>query len=398
MWPMLSVLALATGIAQAAQSPGYDKNLLDYGLTPFSDRASHGVLLRPLSERQPLARWTLRSAWAWGADSRLPHPGKDLFTLRLGLNLAASNGKTETLEWGLEQAEDCPRWTYEQWKSQDNRRPVTAEVVTLFPETDCALLLATFKNTSFQKLKVFPYLEAGQALDKAEYRGKYEAATGVFTLKADRSRLFSRKITETVVLVAGGTGDKAAFRGPEAGKEPFLDNTDTLVTDSFSLTLSAKAVELKPGASLRFPVFLSFDPDPAVARGRVRDAWKNWALPKGAAFSEAQSRVQKTMGNLPVIPDKEMKDLAHRACWTLIASEYGRRGELVFPLFSPAKGFRDAFFSLETPLIAMGFAELDWGKAEDAMLQLSSFALAAPLPIPPYTGEGLLFWEAGGFP
>jgi hypothetical protein len=298
----------------------------------------------------------------------------------------------------LVKSEDCPRWTYEQWRSTDKLHAIQCEVVTLFPDTDCLLLLATFKNASFQKVRIGPRLEACQALDKADYLGKYEPSAGVFTLKADRGKLFSRKVVETLALVAGGPGNKAAFSSGGADKDPFLDNTERLVSNAFSLTVSAQIKVLAPGASLRFPVLVSFDADAAAARARVRDAWKNWASPVAVAWNEARKRTSRTLANLPAAPEKSRKELAHRACWTLINSEYGKRGELTFPMFSAAKGFRDDFFSVDMPLAALGFAELDWGKAEDALLQLSSFAAAAPIPIPPYTGEGLLFWEAGGMP
>src|SRR4051812_49294163 len=57
-----------------------DRNLLDYGVTPFSDHASHVVLLR---KGPGLAAWQLRSAWALGAPSAQPQADKDLFAFEI---------------------------------------------------------------------------------------------------------------------------------------------------------------------------------------------------------------------------------------------------------------------------------------------------------------------------
>src|SRR5690348_8633830 len=67
-------------------------------------------------------------------------------------------------------------------------------------------------------------------------------------------------------------------------------------------------------------------------------------------------------------------------------------------MLSQAKTYADAFFSDGLPLAALGFSELDHGFAEASVLELSSFAASAPAPIPPYTGEELLLWEAAGLP
>ncbi len=141
--------ALAAPVPALPQ-PDEDLGLLDFGQTPFSDQASHCVLLRPLTPAaQGLALWSLRSAAALGGATAAEAPGEQLLGIRLGIQVEGRDAA-----WVSATAQDYPRWSLTQARGLS----LSVEVATVFPATDVVLLVASFKNNSGASLKARPWL------------------------------------------------------------------------------------------------------------------------------------------------------------------------------------------------------------------------------------------------
>jgi hypothetical protein len=376
---LLPVLAFSAPVPAPAQ-PDEDLGLLDFGQTPFSDQASHCVLLRPLSPTvQSLGLWNLRSAQALGGATAAEAADEQLLGLRLGIQLEGQDAA-----WITATAQDSPRWSL----TQAQGLSLSVEVATVFPATDMVLLVASFKNTGSASLKARPWLR----LDLAGHSDwQLAPEPGGALLKADRSARLGLLSVEWVHCLAAANPEPARLGGVE------LDAGGATLPGAACLELSGGVQTLRPGGSLRFPVLLTVDQGADAARKRGRAAWKAWALKPGVALKEAKLRWAQTRGHLADPPEPEWSRLERQAALILINSEYAPRNGMQASAFSAAKGWRDAFFSDDSALACLGWAELDLGKAQQGLLQLSGLAKDG-LACPPYGGEAPPMWDAAGLP
>ncbi|HTB34510.1 MAG TPA: hypothetical protein VK842_06575, partial [bacterium] len=119
--------------------------------------------------------------------------------------------------------------------------------------------------------------------------------------------------------------------------------------------------------------------------------------PQGLAWGRAKQRWAALKAALPGVDPKRQR-LLRRAALALVGDRYGARAALAADAVSSAKGDNDSFGCLDTPWAALGLAELDPAAAEAALLDQASFSAAVPAPVPPFTGEEKLQWEAAGLP
>jgi len=383
----LILLLLPASLAWPAPMPAQpqandDLGLLDYGQTPFSDQASHCVLMRPLTPAaQGLALWGLRSAAALGSATALEAPAEQQLGIRLGIQLDAQDAA-----WVSATAEDFPRHSLTQ--AQVRGLSLSVEVATVFPATDEILLVASFKNSGAKSLKARPWLrlDLGGSSD-----WKLTPAQDGVLLKADRSARLGLRAVEWLHCQAASNPEPAQLNGAELAAEGAGQSGPSC------LELAGGAQTLRPGANLRFPVLLVLGDDGESARRRGKASWKAWALKPGAALAAAKLRWAQTSSHLAAPPEPEWARLERQAALILIDSEYAPRGSMRAAGFSAAKGWRDAFFSDDSALASLGWAELDLGKAEQALLQLGSLSKEGQA-CPPYGGEEPPMWDAAGLP
>jgi hypothetical protein len=390
----ISVQALAKPKAKGASKivASLDKDLIDFGAQPFSDQGSHFVLKHLAGGG--FSAWELSSASAFGNQAAAPHPAKKLFDFHIELEtfkegtIFFAKPVSLTTEYG-------PRWSIEKAMEPG----ATAESGLALPETDAMVLAANFTNRSKKPIKVRPRLVISGGMDNFDTTALFDPKSSVLSLTLDRSKLVQRKFKEVVCLMAGSGKSEARFSGGAAARGEELNDVPQVSLGTFNVELGPKAyTTLNPGQALRFPVALHVAPDEKQARLPMTRLWTRWALPKGEAMSKAKARWLVSAAHLPHAVDPKFERLSRRAAATLLMSQYARRLELKSDMLSQAKGYADAFFSDGLPMAALGLSELDHGLAESAVLELSSFSAAAPSPIPPYTGEELLLWEAAGLP
>jgi len=380
---LLFPACLAWPVALPSQpQPDADLGLLDYGQTPFSDQASHCVLMRPLSPAaQGLALWSLRSAAALGSASAQEGPAEQQLSLRLGIQLEGQDAA-----WVSATAQDFPRYSLTQAQAQG--LSLSVEVATDFTAVDEVLLVASFKNSGAAKLKARPWLR----LDLGAHSDwKLAREQGGALLKADRSARLGLRAVEWLRCQAATNPEPARLNGAELAAE------GASVSGAGCLELAGGAQTLRPGAALRFPVLLDLGEDAEAVRHRGKLSWKAWALKPGAALGASKLRWSQTSSHLAPPPEPEWARLERQAALILINSEYAPRGSMRAAGFSAAKGWRDAFHSDDSALAALGWAELDLGKAEQALLQLGSMAKDGQA-CPPYGGEEPPMWDAAGLP
>jgi len=369
---------------KAAAPLATDQGLADWRLQPFSDLASHGVLWR----RGPgLLAWRLSSARAFGSLAAAPNGAKFLFDFDLSVLVDGSTRPrfvscTASLE-------NWPLWAMESAKDGD----LQADAVTVFSAQDVLVAMVTLKNTGDKTLRVRPCLNLkrdGEGLNgSVELSPRYPAVW----LSLDRSQMVGRPLVDIAGVWMGGPGRQAVLVGVPLKPH----ETRSLDSQGLDLTLGwDRSQALAPGETLHLPILLAWGDDLTAVKNSADTQWKSSALPAGQALARARKRWALIEARLPRLPQHER--LLRRAALDLLLSDYGRHAALGADQFSAQKGLRDAFFSVDTPLAALGWAELDFGKAEDAVLDLSSFSASAPAAVPPFTGDEKLAWDAAGLP
>jgi hypothetical protein len=383
--PALSATGQASPARAKAAAPApMDLGLADWSLQPLSDFASHGVLWR----RKPgLLAWRLSSARAFGSLAAAPNNAKLFFDFDLTVLVDGAPGPR--FASATASVENWPLWASE--SAQD--AGLRAGAVTLFSARDTALAVVTLENIGGKTLRLRPCLSLrrdGQGLNAGvELSPRYPAVW----LSLDRSQAVGRSLVD-YAGVWMGVPDLRAVQG---GALLRPRETRSLNGQDLDLSLCAgRAQVLAPGQTLRLPILLAWGEDLPTVQRAAEQAWKSSALPPGQAYARARNRWALIEARLPRIPQHER--LLRRAALDLLLSDYGRQAALGADQFSAQKGVRDAFFSVDTPLAALGWAELDVGKAEGAVLDLSSFSASAPAAVPPYTGDEKLLWDASGLP
>ena len=392
--------------AQAAATPASavgDEGLLDWSQVPFSDFSSHGVLLR-----QPagLAAWRLRSSFAFGSQAAMPHPAKDLFDFKL---LWKVEGEiAPRFAEAKADLKSFPRWAQESaGPSTGSGQDLRADVVTVFSGTDVVVAACSLTNVGSKPLRVRPILRLDRAL-AAGFKASLEASPRfpALWLGLDRGAMVGRPLQEWAGVWMGAQNwrieaDPAFVKGLGGQGEPLSLSRGASVRQEgalgASLTWTLPQL-LAPKQTLRVPLMIVWGTDKNAVQTIGPKEWVSSAQPKGKAWKAAQERWAATRARLPQGIAPPWQPLAKRAALTLMLDAYGKRGGLNMDLFSADKGTRDAFYSVESSIAALGWAELDLERAEGALLELASFAAAAPAPVPPYTGEEKLEWEASGLP
>ncbi|HTB21302.1 MAG TPA: hypothetical protein VK914_01200 [bacterium] len=361
-----------------------DPGLADWSLQPFSDFASHGVLWR----RGPgLLAWRLSSARAFGSLAAAPNPAKLLFDLDLSV-LVEGQARPRFVSVTAS-LEDSPLWSSEM--AQDSG--LRAKAVTLFCSQDVALAVLTLENTGGTAIKLRPSLNLsrdGLGLAGAvQVSGHYPAVW----LSLDRGQALGRSFVE----YAGVWMEAPDLSVSMGGQGLKARQTRALDSQGFHLSMSwNRARLLKPGQGLRLPILLAWGNDEAAVQKTAETQWLAWALPQGKALIQAHKRWAAMLAPLPRLAQHER--LLQRAALDLYLDKYGRQEALGADEFSAQKGLRDAFFSVDTPLAALGWSELDMGTAQGAVLDLSSFSARASAAVPPYCGDEKLSWDAAGLP
>jgi hypothetical protein len=385
----------AVAVAPAA---AFETDLLDWSQVPFSDQASHIVLVR---QPQGLAAWTLRSSFAFGSQAALPHPAKDLFNVQLQWKVEGD--PTPHFAAAKPELKSYPHWVVESAQEGD----LKADLVTLYSNTDCVVIAGTVTNTGSKPLRVRPVIKLNRDVVNG-YKADLEASPrhAALWLGLDRGAMVGRPLQEWAgVWMAADSwrveADPGLIKGMQAQTEPLALSKGASVRQDGGLGASlawALPQLLAPKQSLRFPFMLVWGTDKDAVQALGQKEWVESALPKGKAWKMAQDRWAATRARLPQGVDPRWASLAKRASLTLLVDDYAKRGALNARLPSADKGRRDAFYALENSVAALGWSELDTAHAEDALLELASFAAAAPAPTPPYTGEEKLAWEAAGLP
>lgn len=383
--------AAAAGLAASkgpsrvlAPVPSEDQGLADWSLQPFSDFASHGVLWH---RGQGLLAWRLCSARAFGSLAAAPHGAKLLFDMDFDVQV---EGEGAARFMGLTPSvESWPRWAVE--KAQDG--DLQAEAVTVFSAMDLVVAAVNLKNAGSKPLLVRPCLHLRRNGDGLRGSALLSARYPAVWLSLDRGQAVGRPLVEAVGVWMGGKDWTADL----AGSTMNARLTQDLGDQGLVLNLGWQNSQvLAPGQTLRIPVLLDWGTDMDSVQKNAQEAWVSAALPQGKAYADARARWALSEAHLPrvALHGRLMK----RAALDLMLSEYAPQASLSASQFSADKGLEDAFFSVDSPLAALGWAELDQDKAEAALLDLASFSAAAPAAVPPYTGEEKLPWDAAGLP
>jgi hypothetical protein len=385
----LILMALATGSIRAGQAD-LNLNLIDWSNQPFSDEASHYTATH-LKDRG-LSAYRFKSASALGEFTAFNGGKRFLFDTKV--EVLPENGQPLFDEKIKSVVRYYPRWIFENASDKN----LSADSALLMPSEDVFVMVITFKNESKSVINFRPRLVLEGADQGVDYTGRFLAKDQVFTLNSDFSAVAGSSYREEMAVKAGESKLQIFFEGDGALDDKINPDTNKLVTSRFKLVMQiTQPVSLSAGQSLRFPVLFSFSNQPGQAVSKVDSNWTKWALPRGNAYQRAKTRWDLTVSRLPVPANRADLLTSRRAALTLLLSEYAPRGEMLTPMFSLAKSGFDAFFAAEMPIIALGWTELDNGKAQQALEQMTAFASAAPAPVPPYTGEKLLLWEVSGF-
>jgi hypothetical protein len=374
----------------------FETDLLDWSKVPFSDQSSHGVLLR---QPQGLAAWRLRSSFAFGSQAALPHPAKDLFDVRLEWKVEGETGPRFVA--AKPELKSYARWAQESAVDGDLR----AEMVTVYSATDVVVAACTLTNIGRKPVRVRPILRLNRDLVSG-FKAQVEASPRfpAIWMGLDRGAMVGRPLQEWAgVWMSAQTwridADPAYSKSRSA--EPISLSRGAMVRQDGGLGLSltwSLPQQIAPKQSLRLPFMLVWGTDKAAVQALGQKEWIASAQPKGKAWKQAQDRWVATRARLPQAADPRWQPLLKRAALALIMDDYAKRAAMNNNLSSADKGQRDAFYGVESSLAALGWAELDMDRAQAALLELASFAAAAPAPVPPYTGEEKLAWEAGGLP
>ena len=376
----------------------FESDLLDWTKLPFTDLGSHGVLVR---QPQGLAAWRLRSSFAFGSQAALPHPAKDLLDLRL--------------EWKVE-GEPLPRFatstaelkSFARWAQESAQDgPLRAEMVTLYSHTDVVVTACTLTNAGTKPLRVRPVIHLDRELING-YKAQLEASPrfAALWMGLDRGAMVGRPLQEWAGVWMGAQGwrieaDPSFVKGRVNSTEPISLSRGAAVRQDGGLGVTmtwALPQLLAPKKTLRLPLMVVWGTDKAAVQALGQKEWVASAVPAGKAWKLTKDRWMATRARLPQPADARWALLVKRAALTLLMDDYAQRGALNSALPSTDKGTRDAFYSVESSLAALGWSELDLDRAEAAVLELASFAAAAPAPVPPFTGEEKLDWEACGLP
>jgi hypothetical protein len=364
--------------------PAEDQGLADWSLQPFSDLASHGVLWH---RGQGLMAWRLCSARAFGSLAAAPHGAKLLFDLTFDVQV---EGEASPRFAALSATvESWPRWAVE--RAED--RGLQAEAITVFSGQDVVVAAVDLRNGGNRPLLLRPRLHLRRDGNGLRGSAQLSARYPALWLALDRSQAVGRRLVENAGIWMGAE----AWTADLAGATMTARQSQDLGDQGLELTLSWQAPEtLAPGQTLRVPLLLAWGTDMDSVQKTAENQWVQSALPMGKAYAAARDRWRVTEAHLPKVA--EHARLLKRAALNLTLSEYGPQAALSAAQFSADKGLRDAFFSVDTPLAALGWAELDVDKAEAALLDLAGFSAAAPAAVPPYTGEEKLPWDAAGLP
>lgn len=376
---------------KAPKTPSVDPaGLVHWDRQPFSDLNSHGVLVR---QPQGLLSWRLRSATAFGSLAAQPNPAKALLDLRLDFMV---EGETQPRF----AAQAVSLSSYPTWSEESgDDGPLHGDAVTVFAGEDLVVAAVNVKNTGPKALRVRPRLRVfrrGEGLS-AQVQQRNSEPQWLFTL--DRSAAVGRRLVDNVLLRLGGQGGRAAWLLPGQVKPLAVGPAETLTAGQpLELELTWPVSQwMAPGQTLRVPVLLAWGEDAEGLQAQAAKQWRDSALPVGKAWAAAKARWAHTLSHLPKT-DAAHQRLLVRACLDLLLSDYAPRKSLNSDAFSAQKGVRDAFYSIDSPLAALGWSDLDMGRAQASLLDLVSFSAAAPAPVPPYTGEEKLNWEAAGLP
>ena len=387
------VAAPASAAAAAAE-----EGLLDWSQVPFNDFSSHGVLIRQPSG---LAAWRLRSSFAFGSQAALPHPAKDLLDLKLAWKVEGES--TPRFADAKPTLKSFPRWAQESSDEGD----LHAELVTVYSNTDAVVAACSLTNQGTKPLRVRPLLTLSRAMASG-FKANIEASPRfpALWLGLDRGAMVGRPLQEWVGVWMGAQNwridaEPAYIKGMNAQAEPLSLSRGAAVRQDGALGVDLTWTLpqlLAPKQTLRLPLMIVWGTDKTAVQTLGTKEWVASAMPKGKAWKAAQDRWAATRARVPQGIAPRWQALAKRAALTLMLDAYGKRGGLNMDLFSADKGSRDAFYSVESSIAALGWAELDMERAEGALLELASFSAAAPAPVPPYTGEEKLDWEASGLP
>lgn len=384
--PKARPAAVAAPAASPSAAFADDLDLADWRRQGFSDFASHGVLWR--GERGLLA-WRLSSASAFGSLAAASHSAKTL--VDLNLSFVVEGEPSPRFDGAVGVLKSYPRWAEESLEEGG----LQAEAVTLFSAQDVAVAAVNLKNAGTKPLRVRPVLHLRRGAEGLKGNAELSARYPALWLELDRSQAVGRRLVDHVGVWLGAQ----AWRASTAGQNLEMRKPSPLgAGQAVDLELTWAAPQLlAPGQTLRVPVLLAWGPDrDALQKTAIRE-FANSAAPKGKAWAAARTRWAGTRSRLAAVDPAQAK-LQRRAVLDLLLGLYGQRSALSADQFSGQKGVRDAFYSVDTPLAALGWAELDMDKAEAALLDLASFSAAAPAPLPPYTGEEKLQWEAAGLP
>lgn len=386
-------LSAAKGAKRAPKAavPAFDDlNLADWRRQPFSDHASHGVLIR---REAGFLGWSLRSAFAFGSQAAAPHPAKGLLDLALELQVEGE-AQPRFAAQGVT-LNSYPRWAEE--SAQDG--PLRAEAVTVFSGEDVVVAAANIKNTSKQALRLRPRLRIQRRREGLQAKVLQRNAEPALLFSLDRAAAVGRPLLEHVALRLGGQSGRTSWvqasslKPLSPGQAQALEDGQAL---DLELTWPAPQL-LAPGQTLRVPLLLAWGLDADAVQKQAALHWRDHALPVGKAWGQAKARWAATKRRLPLVAPERQR-LMGRAALDLLMADYAPRQGLNADQFSAQKGYRDAFFSVDAPLAALGWAELDLDRAQGSLLELSAFSAAAPAPLPPYSGEEKLAWEAAGLP
>ncbi|MGH7441657.1 MAG: hypothetical protein ACREKE_03170, partial [bacterium] len=331
------------------------------------------------------------SARAFGSLAAAPNGAKLLLDFRLNLSEEKGpSGRTKVLfPPDSVRSQDGPLWAVN-GALQDG---LEAQAVTLFAGQDAVLAVLNLRNRGTKSLDLHLDLSVdrgGQGLSgTAERSARYPA----LWLTLDRSQAVGRELVEYAGLWLGGPTWTASL-----GAKPLLaGQTRVLDREGLDARLAwPHSRHLLPGQSLRLPLLLVWGDHLGAVQYAAEQAWRRSALPPGRAYALARRRWASLLAPLPRLPIRET--LLKKAVLSLWHSDYGREAALDADQFSAEKGRRDAFFSVDSPLAALGWSELDYAKAEGAVLDLASAAASGPGAVPPYSGDEKLSWDAAGLP
>ena len=309
--------AKAKVATSVAINNGFESDLLDWSIVPFSDLSSHGVLVR-----QPvgLAAWRLRSSFAFGSQAATPHPAKDLVDLRLEWKV---EGETSPRFASTKpELKSFARWVQESAQDGDLR----ADIVTVFSATDAVVAACTLTNVGTKLLRIRPVVRLGRE-QASGFKAQVEASPRfpALWLGLDRGAMVGRPLQEWTGVWMGAQAwrveaDPAFITGHRGDTEPLgLTRGASIRQDGglgLSLTWTLPQL-LAPKQSLRLPLMLVWGTDKSGVQTLGQKEWVENALPQGKAWKQAQDRWQATRLHLPLGVDPHWVPSMKRAALAL---------------------------------------------------------------------------------